>query len=162
MPAIRQEPQATSLVSTDAFVIDRLTQGTMYIEAVNLTNFLTAVTYVIDGGGAVPATGVAGALWLPFAGTIQAVSLLADQSGSCVVDIWKVPYASYNPSTSPTSANSITASSRPTISSGNKYQDTLLTGWTTKISAGDTLSYDLVSVSTLTRIAVVLQVGPPS
>jgi len=32
MPQFRQYPQATSLIATDAFVIDRLGQGTMYAE----------------------------------------------------------------------------------------------------------------------------------
>lgn len=36
MPQFRQYPQANSLVSTDAFLIDRIGVGTMYIEAQNM------------------------------------------------------------------------------------------------------------------------------
>ena len=36
MPQFRQYPQANSLVSTDAFLIDRIGVGTMYIQAGNM------------------------------------------------------------------------------------------------------------------------------
>lgn len=37
MPQIRQYPQAGSILATDAFVIDRIGQGTMFVENTNLT-----------------------------------------------------------------------------------------------------------------------------
>ena len=50
---------------------------------------IATLTFVIDGGGAAIATGIKGDLEIPFACTINQVTLLADQSGSIVVDIWK-------------------------------------------------------------------------
>src|SRR4029079_8241351 len=55
------------------------------------------IEVVIDGGGAVITTGVKGDVQIPFAGTIAAVTLLADVSGSIVIDIWKDSYANYPP-----------------------------------------------------------------
>jgi hypothetical protein len=73
-------------------------------------------------------------------------------TGSCVLDIWKVAYASYPP----VIGNSITASAKPTISSGIKYKDSTLTGWTTNCSAGDTLLVNLSSCTTFTSVLLTL------
>ncbi len=110
------------------------------------------ITYVVDGGGSVLTTGVHGDLFIPFAVTISAWTLLADQSGSVVVDIWSAPYASY----APTVANSITAAALPTITSATHNQSAALTGWTTAIPAGNTLRYNINSVSTITRLTIAL------
>ena len=80
--------------------------------------------------------------------------MLADQSGSAVVDIWKDTYASYPP----TGADSITASAKPTISAATKSEDATLTGWATSISAGDTLRFNVDSASTITRLTLILTV----
>lgn len=112
------------------------------------------IMFVIGDGIAEPSTGVAGDMWIPFACTINEVVLLADQSGDVVVDIWKDSYANFPP----TDADSITASAPPTISSSDKSDDSTLTGWTTSISAGDTLRFNVDSVSTISRVTVQLKV----
>lgn len=113
-----------------------------------------AITFTIDGGGSVPSTGVKGDISVPYAATITGVRMLADQSGSAVIDIWKDTYANYPP----TIADTITASALPTITTATKSQDTTLTGWTTSISAGDTLRFNLNSISTITRVVLILTV----
>ena len=80
----------------------------------DVANVRTAsITFIIDDGGSVIATGIKGDLEIPFGCTIQAVTLLADQTGSIVIDIWKDSYAAYPP----TVADTITASAKPTLSS---------------------------------------------
>lgn len=115
---------------------------------------IASLTFLVDGGGATIVTGIKGDLLIPFACTITQVSLLADQTGSIVVDIWKDTYANYPP----TVADSITASAKPTISSSNKSQDSTLTGWTTSIAAGDTLRFNVDSVTTIQRVTVSIRV----
>ena len=110
--------------------------------------------FVIDGGGSAIATGVKGDLEIPFACTINRATLLADQSGSIVIDIWKDGYANYPP----TVADTITASAKPTLSGAAKSQDSTLTGWTTSISAGDILRFNVDSAATLTRVTLSLKV----
>lgn len=110
--------------------------------------------FVIDGGGDAITTGEKGNIIVPFNCTITEVTMLADQSGSIVVDIWKDTYANYPP----TNADSITASAVPTISTAVKSQDQTLTGWTTSLSKGDILRYNVDSVTTITRVGVYLQV----
>jgi hypothetical protein len=114
-----------------------------------------AIPFIIDGGGSVITTGQKGHIEVPFACTINRVTLLADVAGAIVVDIWKTTYAGFPPA----DGNSITASAVPTISATNqKSQDSTLTGWTTSISAGDVLAYNVDSATTITRLAVVLRV----
>lgn len=108
----------------------------------------------IDGGGSAITTGVKGYIEVPYACTINQVTMLADQSGDAVVDIWKDTYANYPP----TDADSITAAAVPTISSATKSQDATLTGWTTAITAGDILGFNVDSAATITRLHVILKV----
>ena len=112
------------------------------------------INFVIDGGGAVIATGVKGYIEVPFACTITAARLLADQTGSIQVDIWKDTYANYPP----VDADSVTASAVPAISASNNREDTTLTGWTTGISKGDILGFNVDSVATIERVTVSLSV----
>jgi hypothetical protein len=113
-----------------------------------------AVGITIDGGGAAITTGVKGDIYIPYSGTITAVTMLADQSGSAVVDIWSDAYGNYPP----TVADTITASAKPTITTATKSQDTTLTGWTTTITAGDTLRFSVDSATTIERLTLVLTV----
>jgi hypothetical protein len=115
---------------------------------------VSTINYVIDGGGAEIATGIKGDVVVDFAGTITAVTLLADQSGSIVVDIWKDTYANFPP----TDADSITAATPPTITTATKSQDSTLSGWTTAISAGDVLRFNVDSVTDIERVTVALTV----
>jgi len=119
-----------------------------------LVNKVSAIEFVIDGGGSAISTGIKGDIEIPFACTINRVTLLADQSGSIVVDIWKDTYANFPP----TDADSITASAVPTISAATKSQDTTLTGWTTSISAGDILRFNVDSATSITRVTLSLKV----
>lgn len=109
------------------------------------TNQRTAsLLFFISGGVAAITTGNKLGLRVPFACTITGVSLGLDQTGSIVIDIWKDTHANYPP----TVADTITASAKPTISSAVKYESTTLTGWTTSITAGDWLFFNVDSVST--------------
>lgn len=112
------------------------------------------ITIIIDGGGSAITTGIKADLEIPFACTINQVTLLADQSGSVVIDIWKDTYANFPP----TDADSITASAPPTISTAIKSQDATLTGWTTSISAGDILRFNVDSVTSIQRVTLSLKI----
>ncbi len=122
--------------------------------AVSSNTRTAAISIVIDGGGATITTGVKGDLTIPFDCTIQAVTMLADQSGSAVVDIWKDTYVNYPPLV----GDSITASALPTITTDVKSTDATLTGWTTAITAGDTLRFNVNSATTIQRLTLVLEV----
>lgn len=97
-------------------------------------------------------TGLKGFLHMPFACTLTAWSLLADVAGSIVVDIWKDVFASFPP----TVADTITAAAKPTIAAAQGTQSSILTGWTTAISAGDILAFNVDSTATVTRVILTL------
>lgn len=113
------------------------------------------VLFVIDGGGAAIATGIKGDLGpFDFAGVIEAWTILADQAGSIVIDIWKDAYANFPPVV----ADSITASAKPTLTAATKAQSSTLTGWSTAIAAGDTLRFNVDSAATVQRVTIALKV----
>ena len=120
------------------------------------SNALTqSIGITIDGGGSAITTGVKGYIEVPFACTINRATLLADQTGSIVIDVWKDTYANYPP----TVADTITASAKPTLSTATKSQDSTLTGWTTSVSAGDILGFNVDSATTVTRVHLILKVA---
>lgn len=86
----------------------------------------------------------------------KVVVLTRGGAGSCVLDIWRRPFASYPA----TSANSITGASKPTITTDVKYLDTALVGWSPTLSAGDTLLVSLDSVSVFTNVTLFLELTP--
>lgn len=112
------------------------------------------INFLIDGGGAVLTTGVKGDLVIDFACTITKWTLLGDQSGSIVVDLWKDTYANFPP----VIGDVITASAKPTITTATKGQSSTLTGWTTAIAAGDVLRFNINSVTTIQRVLLALTV----
>lgn len=113
--------------------------------------------FIIDGGGSQIATGLKGYLTVDFAGTLQANTLLADQTGSIVVNIWKTTFSNFAPPTHPAVGDKITASAPPTISSALKSQDTTLSGWTVSFSAGDIFGFNVDSCSAITRVTLALK-----
>lgn len=108
----------------------------------------------IDGAGSVITTGLKGFKSFPVAGTIIGVRMLADQSGSAVVDIWKDTYANYPPVV----ADTITAAAKPTISGATKSEDTTLTGWNVTVNAGDVFGFNVDSAATITRLTLELTI----
>ena len=112
------------------------------------------ICFIIDGGGSAITTGEKGHLEIPFKCEIERVTLLADASGSIVIDIWKDTYANFPP----TDADSIVASAPPTLSSAQKSQDATLTDWTKSIAAGDILAFNVDSATTVKRVLLSLKV----
>ncbi len=113
----------------------------------------TAIGFIIDGGGAVITVGEKGHVEIPYACTISRVTMLADQSGDIEVDIWKDTFGNFPP----TSGDSITSSTVATISGDVAHQDTTLTSWTTSVTAGDILAYNVDTVKTIQRVMVSLK-----
>lgn len=116
---------------------------------------LATVGLRIDNGASVIPTGVSGNIVIPFNCTIQQWTLLANETGSVVVDIWKDTYANYPP----TVADTITGSAKPTISSSTKGQSSTLTGWTTTFAAGDILRFNVDSVTNIKALDINLRIA---
>ncbi len=127
--------------------------GKLRTEDLGITEGSFGVT--IDGGGNVISTGVKGYVTIPYNCTITGWDIFADQVGSCVIDLWKDTYANFSPNIS----DSITGSEKPTLSSAQKNQDNSLSTWTTSISAGDIIAFNVDSATTVTRVNVIIKVN---
>jgi hypothetical protein len=109
----------------------------------------------IDGNGSVITTGLKGFIKVPFPCTIAAWTIMADQSGSAVIDVWKAAYASFPP----TVANTIVNGHYPTLS-GQSSNATDLSNWTTTtVAATEVIAFNVNSASTVTRITIELKVN---
>lgn len=107
-----------------------------------------------DGGGFALTTGLkAGTLVIPFTGVIGSVTMYSDISTTTVIDIWNDTYGNFPP----TIADTITAAAKPTITAGIKSVDSTLTGWTTAVTAGDVLYFNIDSNDNATWVALALE-----
>lgn len=139
-----------------------LTTGvTGLLPLANLAARTSSMGIVIDGGGTALTTGIKGDLYCPVACTITAVTMLADQSGSIVVDIWKVAFASYPATVANTIINTGAGGTKPTIATATNSQDNTLAHWTTSVSAGDTIRFNVDSITTITRLTMTLTITIP-
>jgi len=107
-----------------------------------------AVGMTIDGNGGVIPVNTTGEITVNFSGTITGWQITGDQTGSCVIDVWKDTYANYPPDATDT----IAGSEKPTLSLTTKNQDLSLSTWTTTITAGDIIKFNVDSCSDLTKI----------
>lgn len=115
----------------------------------------SSVAAFLDGNNDVIDTGVQAWVRVPFDGEIDKVSLLADQPGSIVVDIWKDVFANYPP----TNADSITGGNEPELSSDDEMEDSTLTGWTTAVAEDDILYFHVDSATTIEKLLVTLRIA---
>jgi hypothetical protein len=110
---------------------------------------------VFDGGGSVLTAGLQADVVIPYAMTITGWTILGDIGGTASVDIWSAPYATYPP----TIANTIIGATgtKPNLAGSIKGQNTTLTNWTTGVTAGNIIRFNLDSVTTQTRITLTVQ-----
>lgn len=109
----------------------------------------------IDGGGSAITTGNKGYLEMPYNGTIDSWTVMADQTGSVVIDVWKLSTIDFPGS----SSNSIAGTEKPTLSSAQINSDNSLTTWTsTSLSIGDIVAFNVDSASTLTRVNLAIKI----
>ena len=109
---------------------------------------------VIGQVGGEITTGFKGYLRVPYNCTINSVEIVANESGNIVVDIWRSTFANLPPGV----GNSITGSAKPTLSSALTSQSSTLTDWTTSLSAGDYLAFNVDSATTVSRVILTLVV----
>lgn len=105
------------------------------------------IDFTIGGGGSTITTGRKLDKYMSVGGTLTGHALLCDQTGSITLDVWKDVYANYPP----TVADTITASDKPTVTTASSTLDADISTWTTSVTAGDTITVNVDSASTVTR-----------
>lgn len=156
-PAYSATPLVTSIDIGNADTsITRVSPGIIAVEGATMARVsdiaskVAAFVYVIDGGGSAITTGSKGFLSIPAAYTITGWNLVADQSGSAVVDVKKSTYAGF-----PTTAT-IAGADKPTLSAVQKNQNLAVGVWTTAVAAGDILEFNVDSAATVTRLTLTI------
>ena len=91
---------------------------------------------------------------VPFDCHIIRGSLLADQAGDLVVDVWVDAFANHPP----IDADSITASAPLTLSTADSSEDSTLTGWTLDLAKGDVIRFHVDSAADVLQVTAVLEV----
>ena len=111
-----------------------------------------SIGITIDGRGSAITTGVKGVKTIPFACTITSWEITSLESGSLVIDAWK----DAKTNGTPTVADTITASAKPTLSAATNASSSSLPGWTTSVAANDIIVFNVDSASTTTWAEVIL------
>jgi hypothetical protein len=104
----------------------------------------------IDGNGGVITVGQKGYVTIPYNGIITDWEIFADQAGTCNIDVRKSTFSTFPTQTS------ITGSAPITMSAAQKASSSILTGWTSSISAGDVYGFTLNSATSITRLNLII------
>ena len=100
------------------------------------------INFVLDNGSFDITTGSKGQLNLDVTGRIESWMLVADTVGSIVIDVKKDTFAT---------------SEYPRLSSEKKARDESLSTWSTQLTAGDILDFDVVSCSGIKKCSLFLR-----
>ena len=125
--------------------------GGFVVDAIGVSNNQAVLPFDISGGGVAITTGQKGQIGpFPFAATITAWSVMADQTGSIAVDILRANNAV--PITS-----MIGGGNKPTLSAAQSNLGVAPSGWTsTALAVNDWIAYNVTSAATVTFVAVSL------
>lgn len=121
---------------------------------------LATILAIMDGGASVISTGVVVDIPVDFACRIVEWELLATSpagGGSVVLDIYKVSAPDWYVA-APTSANKITGSELPTLTSARYARSSVLAGWETTVNDGDVLRVNVNSATGVTKLTLKLRV----
>lgn len=144
--------------TTETAAIDGATGNAQFDGAVTAARIVgdTSIwSFVIDGGGSPITTGVKYDAMLPYNAIVTGWDIVADQTGSIVVDLWSDSYANFPP----TNADSMTTGEKPVLSSAQKNQDLSLnggSGWA--VTQGRYLRLNVDSAATVQRVTLSLHV----
>jgi hypothetical protein len=112
------------------------------------------ITTTFDGGGSALTSGLIAEVEIPIIGTVSSWNIYSSLTGSCVIDVLKCD--SY--STYPT-FTSIAGSEKPTLSSTQKNQDISLSTWTTGLTAGNIIRFNIDSATTVQKVFLTIKIN---
>jgi hypothetical protein len=108
------------------------------------------LTYIIDGGGSEITTGLKDYIEVPYDCTITGWTILGNETGSIVVDVWKDSFANFPPLL----ADSIAGTEKPTITGDVKGQNLSLSDFDTSLLKGDILAFNVDSVTDIKKVTI--------
>lgn len=123
--------------------------GGFVVDTIGVNNNLSALPFIIDGGGNPITTGAKGSILpIPWLATISQWSVIGDVSGSIQIDIFRANNA--NPTLS-----IVGGGTKPNLTSQLFLGQQTPSGWTSTIlNPGDVLSFSVSSASTVARVTL--------
>lgn len=123
------------------------------IALANTADLTRTINFVVDNGSRPMTTGNKGYLSIDVTGEIESWILVSDAPGTLEVDIRKSTFEDYPNVVSICGANTLQ------LNNTNKNSDITLTGWTTRLNAGDILQFEVINTTvSLSNFAVALKV----
>jgi hypothetical protein len=123
-----------------------------------IRNLVENMGFTVDGGSSAVTTGFKGCIEASYSGKFIGYTLLSTDSavtsGSFAIDIWKDTFLNYPP----TIADTITGNYKPRLTSQTATTTMTLPGWTTKITEGDIICFNVDSVTSIKRATLILKV----
>lgn len=150
---VGSKPSLVNSVSVGTGLSATTSTGDVTLSWTGTTNTREAMVIWSVGESSTLTTGLVGWLPVPFDGQLTEGWLLLDATGSIDVDVWLQTITSHPA----TNGDSITGGSELTISGGDSYRNTTLTAWSTTITAGDILYFNIDSSSTATQVTIGLR-----
>ena len=141
----------TSPASGDTYVFNNTTyRYNGYAWLLSAKNVGGSFGCVVDNTPNVYTTGLKTSVIMPYDGSIVSWTIIGDQSGTTVVDLWKTNYAGYPSDVS----TSVTGGNYIKLTNQTKNTDSALTGWTKNFSNGDIYQFNVNSVTSLNKILI--------
>jgi hypothetical protein len=124
--------------------------GGFVVDAIGVANNVSAIPFIIDGGGSAITTGAKGFIPIPWSSFIEGWSIIGDQSGSIAIDILRannaVPVTSI-----------VGGGTKPNLTAQQFVGFTSPAGWTSQsLLTNDYIAFSVSSVATVTRVTVSL------
>lgn len=107
----------------------------------------------IDGAGSVISPGLKGYIVAGFSGTIVGWDIVADAAGGTVIDVWNA-----GPSAIPVVADSIAGTEKPTLTASQIAGSLSVTTWTTAITTGDVIAFNVDTISGITKLTLTIRI----
>lgn len=121
------------------------------VALVTTADLTRTINYVVDSGTSPMTLGNKGTLTIDVTGEIQSWVLLADVSGVLRLNIKKCSYDTYP------NFVSISGTEKPQLNNQSKNRDEDLTSWTTILSAGDILQFEVENVIDIKKFMLAMK-----
>lgn len=143
----------TSELANHRFV-GQADSATSLILAADRVQFRDLVFEFGRPGGGVLTTGVNKYVRIPYSFLFLGWTILAEQSGSVVIDVWSDTYANFPP----TVADTIAGSEKPTLTAAQKNEDQGLSTWTLPFVKDNVLGFNVDSVATVNYVSLTFKI----
>ena len=147
-------------ISSNSVEANQATLANINSKLTEATNKLVtdeaAFVFYIDGGGSAITTGVKCFQTVPFNCAITEYTLLADQSGSIVIDIWVDTFTNFPP----TDADTITGADEPELSLAQSKRSAAsdIKKWKLNLAKGGVIGINVDSCTTITWCTLTIKV----